>query len=348
MKSPLIPLNLDSTLKTRPNTQSSLRSTHSMKFLNNSTPIEITPPEVSFLNIQPNILYQASVLVRNLTKLPRRIRVFQPQTSKFRCDYDMQGGIAAGLAMYLVVIFETEVKGDFHDTIRLISEEGYEYELRLHAYQPRSNIIFDRLLNLGFCKLNKPKEGKMIFKNKGNNLGRIELKIDPNFNKEIKLEPFQFHLNPMKEQEVKVTYIPKENGILRVMIEVLIDGVSVQKNIEFTGTSVEFNKFLVDENGNKMDNMDFGATYFGQKKEIKGFLVNNTPERTKFKIKFRNGHLTEIVIYLNYKLIKHSIFFFKKRARQYLCKHRMNLGKNRQKKWFLVCQKKDILGLIHK
>ena len=294
-KTPLIPTKLDTTLKTRPNTQSSFRSTKSLKFLNNSTPIEVNPPEVTFSNIEINQIYQASVLVRNLTKAPRRIRVHQPETSKFRCDYDMQGGIAAGLAMNLVVIFETDLKGNFHDSIRLISDENYEYELRVHAYQPKSNIVFEPFLNLGFCKINRMKEISLLFKNLGNSIGKVELRLELSSNKEIKIEPSQFHLNPYRGQEVNVSFIPKESGILRNMIEVYIDGINFNKNIELTGTSVEFNKFLVDENGGRIDNIDFGPTYFGQRKEIRSFLVNNTPEKAYFKIKFRNGILSEIV-----------------------------------------------------
>lgn len=289
------PPTLDSTLKTRPNTHSSLRSNQPLKFLNNSTPIEITPSQITFLNIIPDQLYQASVLVRNLTKVPRRIRVFQPKTSKFRCDYDMQGGLAAGLAMNLVVIFETDIKGDFNDSIKLISEDNFEYELRVHAYQPKSLITFDSFINLGFCKLNTTKQTSLFFKNKGEYLGKVELKIDSLSTKDIKLNPSSFIVRQGRAQEVIIEYLPKENGVLRVMIEVYIDGVNFQKNIELSGTSVEFNKFLVDENGGRIDSIDFGTTYFGQLKEIKGFLVNNTPEKTYFKMKFRNGILSEMV-----------------------------------------------------
>lgn len=286
----------DSTLKTRPNTQSSsFRSTKSMKFLNNASPIEIVPQEVVFTNIQPNQIYQMCVFVRNLSKIPRRIRIVQPLTSKFRCDYDMQAGIAAGLAMNLVVIFETDTKGDFHDAIRLISDENFEYELLIHAYQPRCHIIFENLVNLGFCKINKTKETSVKIINQGDIQGKIELKLDPYCSKDIKIEPSVFTLGNNRVQEVVIAYTPKDNGILRVFVEVYIDGNHLQKNIEVTGTSVEYNKILVDEHGTKIDSIDFGATYFGQKKEIRAILVNNTPEKTRFKVKFRNGILSEIV-----------------------------------------------------
>ena len=312
MKTPFTPIaKLDSTLKTRPNTQSTLRSTKTIKFINNSTPIEITPPEISFLDINVNQIYQASVLVRNLTSVPRRIRVFQPKTSKFRCDYDMQGGIAAGLAMNLVVIFESETKGDFHDSIRLISDENFEYDLLIHAYQPKSNIVFPQFLNLGFCKINRSKEGKVLFRNTGNTAGKVELKCEAVNSKDIRIDPAVFQLQPGRMQEVMIEYAPRENGILRTLIEVYVDGVvNLQKNIELTMTSVEFNKFLTDENGGRIDSIDFGPTYFGQRKELRTTLINNTPEKTHFKIKFRNGILSENVkIFFFFFLI---LNFFKK------------------------------------
>lgn len=59
--------------------------------LSHGSAIEVLPEEIIFKDIQINQTYEITVFVRNLTKTARRIRVFQPQTSKFRADYDMQG-----------------------------------------------------------------------------------------------------------------------------------------------------------------------------------------------------------------------------------------------------------------
>ena len=91
------------------------------------------------------------MLVRNLSKNARRIRVFQPKTNKFRCDYDMQGALAAGIAMKLIVSFETNSLGDFHDFLEIVSEEKFKFKLPLHAYKPNAEIIFEPFINLGFC-----------------------------------------------------------------------------------------------------------------------------------------------------------------------------------------------------
>lgn len=43
-------------------------------------------------------------------------------------------------------------------------------------------------------------------------------------------------------------------------------------------TSVDFNRFIVDNEHTRIENIDFGELYFGEKREFKGFLVNNTPK----------------------------------------------------------------------
>lgn len=87
--------------------------------------------------------------MRNLTKTARRIRVFQPQSGKFRVDYDMKGAIAAGLAMKLTVTFETTLLEDITDTMRIVSDNGYEKEVSLQALVSSGHLIFEPFVNLG-------------------------------------------------------------------------------------------------------------------------------------------------------------------------------------------------------
>jgi hypothetical protein len=56
-----------------------------------ATPLKIYPDEIIFKDIRTNQTYEINVMVRNLTKYVKRVRIFQPRTSKFRCDYDMVG-----------------------------------------------------------------------------------------------------------------------------------------------------------------------------------------------------------------------------------------------------------------
>lgn len=93
--------------------------------------------------------------MRNLTKTARRIRVFQPQSNKFRVDYDMKGAIAAGLAMKLVVTFETTSLEDINDSMRIVSDSGFEKDVSLRALISSGHLIFEPFVNLGMSKRKK-------------------------------------------------------------------------------------------------------------------------------------------------------------------------------------------------
>jgi hypothetical protein len=141
-----------------------------LKYVSKSAPIEVNPPEIIINDIEVNQTYEVQVLVRNLTTVGRRIRIFQPKTNKFRCDYDMAGSIAAGLAMKLIVSFETNVLGDFHDHLEIISDLGddhFRQILPLHAYQPQAHIVFEPFVNFGFVRANQERVEKIAFKNDG-------------------------------------------------------------------------------------------------------------------------------------------------------------------------------------
>lgn len=251
--------------------------------------LHIYPDEIIFKDITENQTYEINVVVRNLTKVVKRIRIMQPTTSKFRCDYDMAGLLAPGLSIELVVSFSTSVSGQFHDRIIVLSDMDYKFEIPLHAYSPMSNIIFEPFINMGFIALNQEKRYKVKFKNEGSLAGNVELRFTdlPDF----RIEPkSNFKVNPNGgTHEVDFVYFPKEAGIFRGIVEVFQDGQSFMNHIDVNATSVEFLKFVVDTEGNELTKVDFGNVFFGQKRELRGFLVNNSPKPFKFKVSFIHG-----------------------------------------------------------
>jgi len=52
---------------------------------------------------------------------------------------------------------------------------------------------------------------------------------------------------------------------------------------------VEFTKFIINQNGSKIDQQDFGTFYFGDIRKFNCYLVNNTPKKYRFNAKFRDG-----------------------------------------------------------
>lgn len=55
------------------------------------------------------------------------------------------------------------------------------------------------------------------------------------------------------EYTVNITYTPKEAGIFRGLVEVDTEGQTLLKQIDINATSVEFAKFIIDENGSKAE-----------------------------------------------------------------------------------------------
>ena len=138
---------------------------------------------------------------------------------------------------------------------------------------------------MGFVPIGKPMVESIMFKNEGVVDGKVKLKW-ANL-PDISVEPSAgFLLKSGQVQEVKITYCPRESGILRGIIDVSVEGQTFMKHIDVNATAVEFLKFIIDENGNELNRVDFGEVFFGQKTELKGFLVNNSPAPFNYRINF--------------------------------------------------------------
>ncbi|KAL4497051.1 hypothetical protein ABPG72_002207 [Tetrahymena utriculariae] len=258
--------------------------------INNAEPIQVVPTEIIFKEIKQNQTYETFVIIQSLSKQLNRIKIIQPTTVRFRVDYDQQGKIAAGLSMKLLVTFETNILEDFHDKFILqYQNEGQlkSIEVPLHALRPQASILFEPFINYGFIKIFENNIKTIMFKNEGKMAGKVRLKYDSM--PEITCDPQNFTILPGQELPVKVNLNSKESGIFRGKIEVVNEGQSLLKYIDVNATPVEFNKFLIDDQGNSTSTFDFEETYFGEKKVIKGFLVNNTPYEQKFKVNMRIG-----------------------------------------------------------
>ena len=249
--------------------------------------IEVQPPEIIFTEIQLNQTYEMTVYVKNLTKTAKRLRIFQPSSLNFRCDYDLTKAIAPGLALKVLVSFETANSGEFHDTFKVVSDNEFNLDVKLHTFPARSQITFEPFVNLGFLQLNKEKTEQIVFKNDGKSVGKVELRFDKL--PEISIDPNFFTIQPNQELRVRINYHPKEAGILKGKINVIVDGQSFQSFIEVTAIAVDYNRFFIDEKGQIMNKLDFGPVYYGQKKETTVFLLNNTPKIGKFQAKLTSN-----------------------------------------------------------
>ena len=128
--------------------------------------------------------------VRNISKRVRRLKFTNPKTSKFQIEHDMQGPLAAGLAVKMNVSFETDAEGDFHDVVE-IQAEGHDqkFQLFLHALRPAPDVQFEPLVNFRFVPIKTTKYEEIEFKNEGRLTGNVFLEVDTMKGAGLDIEP---------------------------------------------------------------------------------------------------------------------------------------------------------------
>lgn len=63
-------------------------------------------------------------------------------------------------------------------------------------------------------------------------------------------------MEPQQVYPVKISFVSEEAGIFRSQIEVKVEGFyNFQKTIDVNATSVEYNRFFIDQNGQQIGNL---------------------------------------------------------------------------------------------
>lgn len=152
-------------------------------------------------------------MIRNLSKSVRRIRFHQPKSTLsiytpliaqyFKIDYDMQKGVAAGLSIKIVVVFQTyeSVAESYSDSFFILSEDGYRFEVQLSAVRVASILKYDRSLDFGYIQNGKSCRRVLNFVNQGECTSTIALKLESSF---IELHPNELTLQPHESKQVDV------------------------------------------------------------------------------------------------------------------------------------------------
>lgn len=278
--------------------------------ISKSEPLEVFPPEIVFKDIEPDQTYEVTVSVRNLSQRVRRIRFVPPKTSKFLAEYNNLGAIAGGIQTNIIISFETDHLGNFHDEMVVVSED-FSYTLLMHAYQPSADIQFDPFVNMGLTSIGKVKSCVVSFRNEGTRKGSVNLNFDKSISPELNIEPDMFGLNPGEKMNVKMVYNPREVGIFRCPVEVIVDGQEKVRHIDVNGTCVEHQMSVVAPNLEKImptvsdpentgghlsviNSLNFGHMYHGEVKEMVAYLVNNGPVPVSFSVQFILGSEEEV------------------------------------------------------
>ena len=151
-----------------------------------------------------------------------------------------------------------------------------------------AKIIFEPFVNFGFIQAGKSKSETVLFKNEGSRDGSVHIMVDDI--KDFSVEPkLGFVLQKGEIKRVTLTYSPKEPGIFRGVVKVETTGKSFTEVIDVNATCVEFLRFIINEEGEDLRDINFGTVLFGQKKKLTGHLVNNSPEGFYYRIIYLPG-----------------------------------------------------------
>ena len=163
--------------------------------------------------------------IRNITKNMRRIMFTQPSNSRFHCEYENIGSVAAGLSVKMSMQFETTEPGDFHDMIEILTE-GYAqpYKLYLHALMPAPDIQFEPVVNLKFIPMGQEKTEFVEFKNEGRMAGHVALREEARSKPGITVEPDNFDIAPDQVVRVRVGMTATTADVISKNLTVVIDG----------------------------------------------------------------------------------------------------------------------------
>ncbi len=80
--------------------------------------------------------------------------------------------------MNLLVQFESNLLGDFHDQLKIMTDDDKTYVIPLHSYESACDFIFPEFINFGFVQKGRDVSQFITIKNKGKKAGKMELKIN--------------------------------------------------------------------------------------------------------------------------------------------------------------------------
>ena len=122
--------------------------------------------------------------------------------------------------------------------------DTYQKIIKLHALKPAPEIVFSPFIDLGFIQINKEQHKIVTFKNEGKEDGNVELKYET-AKDTLKIEMSSFSLRPGEIKDICIAYRPKEAGLFRILIDVVVEGAEMVKHIDLNATPVEYTVHVI-------------------------------------------------------------------------------------------------------
>lgn len=172
------------------------------------------------LDIEKNKLYEIMIKVQNYSESSKNITINNPKYSFFELYMDSKNNsksnqftIAPGMFIKLTAIFKCFEVKDYIDYFEITSESNYKLIYKLKALQSNEVVLFEPILNLGFCSTNTAKTDYIQFINEGSKEVEIEIRNEKAIHPDLTYYPstIKLHKNITDKEYEEVLLIKNKD-----------------------------------------------------------------------------------------------------------------------------------------
>ena len=267
--------------------------------------LRVSPPAVTFADVEANTAYTATVTLRNADSRPHVVKVIPPKTSRFALAGERgvtTTRLSPGLTASFDVTFATDEVDDFFDACVIQTDAG-ETDVRLAARAPAPRISVEGDFDFGVAAPGDALTRTASVRNAGAAAARIECAWDKTADPEVfRVEPRFVTVEPGKAVEVTAFLNPEAPGDASVDVFFYVatragrardaDARRAEVARLFATATVvprapEFLTDAPDAEPTPMRAVDFGHVLCGDARAVSGAVYNNSPYPATFAVKLR-------------------------------------------------------------
>ncbi len=238
--------------------------------------LQLSAPEISFVNTEPNELYEISINVRNVSQFSQKIKVKRPQCAALAVTASREGNLAAGLDLKLTVVFDSKENVRISDRV-VVATENLEIEIPVNVYPNIGKLEFEPFLNFGFVRVGTEVQSLWHITNKAEN--QVSIKLTPllaDQSAKLELSNSELTLQGGEKKAVKLTLCSKTAGTVEGSIEIEPKSINYS-TLEFVANFCEYSRMLSDAEGKEIKVVQIDPLFGGETMQTSAFLVNNSP-----------------------------------------------------------------------
>jgi hypothetical protein len=174
--------------------------------------LQLSQAEVSFVNTEPNELYEISLQLRNVTQNSLKIKLKRPASPCLAVHLSKDGPLAAGLDLRITVVFDSKDNRPLADKLTILTDFA-EVELPINVYPQVAKLQFEPFLNMGFAKTGSTVEAAWSITNSGES--PVEVSLVPllaDSSAKLTLSTEQVTLQPQETRPVRLSLHSSASG----------------------------------------------------------------------------------------------------------------------------------------